>query len=249
MTYTTIKRAYDIPCKHNIRPDSAHVILACHGFSSSMESVANTMLFEAAAREGIQMIAFDFPAHGVSEAPDQMLSVTNCLEDITAVYDYIKSVAPAAEITLFGSSMGANFLLNWISRENKSGGRAVKNVVCRSAAVCLRSAFEGRIGEENMAQFRDTGWYEMGSKRKIKVPYAFLREIERFDVFQLFRKGKENYLFVHGSDDKTALFDDVRRFTRLYKLTLTEIPGAGHNLSGPGEMDKAVFETVSYIRS
>ena len=118
MTYTTVKRAYDIPCMHNITPDSTHVILACHGFGGNMENRANTMLAEAAEREGIQLIAFDFPGHGRHEAPDSMLTVTNCLDDITAVYDFIKSIAPAAEITLFGSSMGANFLLNWISREN-----------------------------------------------------------------------------------------------------------------------------------
>jgi pimeloyl-ACP methyl ester carboxylesterase len=249
MTYTTIKRAYDIPCKHNIRPDSMHVILACHGFGGNMESVANTMLFESAAREGIQMLAFDFPAHGVSEAPDQMLTVTNCLEDITAVYDYIKTLAPSAEISLFGSSMGANFLLNWISRENKKGSRTVKNVVCRSAAVCLRSIFESHVGEENMKKYRDIGWVEMGSKRKMKVPYAFYRELDHYDVFQLFRKNKEqHFLFLHGTEDETALLADVRRFTHLYKLTLIEIPGGNHHLSGPGEMEKAIFETVSYIR-
>jgi len=248
MTYTTIKRAYDIPCKHNIRPDSAHIILACHGFGSNMEGRANTMLAEAAARDGIQMIAFDFPAHGKSEAPDQMLTVTNCLDDITAVYDFAKSIAPAAEISLFGSSMGANFLLNWISRENKKGTRPVKNVVCRCAAVCLRSILESKIGEDNMQKYRDTGWVEMGYERKMKVPYAFFREVEKYDCFQLFRKGKENYLFLHGTEDETALLADIRRFTHLYKLTLVEIPGAGHRFTEPGEMEKVVFETVGYIR-
>ena len=63
MTYTTIKRAYDIPCVHNIRPESTHIILACHGFGSNMDSRANTMLAEAAAREGIQLIA----CNGVEE--------------------------------------------------------------------------------------------------------------------------------------------------------------------------------------
>ena len=248
MTYITIKRAYDIPCIHNIRPESAHIILACHGFGGSMESRAITMLAEAAAREGIQLISFDFPAHGKSTAPDQMLTVSNCLDDITAVYDYAKSIAPAAEISLFGSSMGGNFLLNWISRENKKGGRTVKNVVCRCAAVCMRSIMEGIIGEDNLTRFREVGWFEMGHERKMKVPYTFFRELERFDCFQLFRKGKENYLFLHGTEDEIALLADIRRFTHLYKLTLIEIPGAGHRFSEPGEMEKVVFETVSYIR-
>lgn len=248
MTYTTIKRAYDIPCKHNIHPDSTHVILACHGFSGSMEGRAITALAEAAERECIQTIAFDFPGHGVHEAPDSMLTVTNCLDDITAVYDYIKSIAPAAEITLFGNSMGANFLLNWISRENKKGTRTVKNVVCRSAAVCLRSIFEGVVGEENLPKYREMGWIEMGRSRLMKVPYTFYRELERYDAFQLFRKSKEHYLFIHGTEDEVALLADVRRFTHLYKLNLVEIPGAGHSLEGPGELDKMVFEIISYIR-
>ena len=213
-----------------------------------MEGRANTMLAEAAARDGIPMIAFDFPAHGKSEAPDSMLTVSNCLDDITAVYDYVKSVAPAAEISLFGSSMGANFLLSWISRENKKGTRPVKNVVCRCAAVCMRSIFESMVGEDNLQKFRDTGWVEMGHERKMKVPYAFYRELEKYDVFQLFRKGKEHYLFFHGTEDEIALLDDVRRFTHLYKLTLVEIPGAGHRFMGPGELEKVVFETVGYIR-
>lgn len=248
MTYTTIKRAYDIPCMHNIRPDSTHVILACHGFGGCMESRANVMLAEAAVGDGISLIAFDFPGHGKCTAAPQALTVSNCLDDITAVYDYVKSIAPAAEISLFGSSMGANFLLNWISRENKREGRAVRNVVCRSAAVCLRSIFEAHVGESNMQRYRDTGFVELETSSRVKVPYAFYKELDRYDAFQLFRKGKEHYLFLHGTEDDVALLDDVRRFTHLYKLTLVEIPGAGHRLDGIGEMEKAVFETVSYIR-
>lgn len=248
MTYTTIQRAYEIPCKHNIRPDSGHVILSCHGFGSNMDCRSNAVLAEQAAREGIQVIAFDFPAHGQSQAPDNMLTVSNCLDDITAVYDYVKSVAPAAEISLFGSSMGANFALNWISRENKKGTRSVKNVVCRCAAVCLRSIYESRVGEENMSKYREVGWVEMGQERKMKVPYTFYKELEKYDIFQLFRKGKEHYLFLHGTNDETALLEDARRFTHLYKLTLIEIPGAGHHFQDPGEMEKMAFEAVSYIR-
>ncbi len=248
MTYTTIKRAYEIPCKHNIRPDATHVVLCCHGFGGNMESGAITLLTEQATRDGICTIAFDFPAHGKSEAADQMLTVTNCLEDITAVYDFAKSLAPAAEISLFGTSMGANFLLNWISRENKKGTRPVKNVVCRCAAVCMRSILESMIGEDNMQRFRDTGWVELGYERKMRVSYTFFREIEKYDCFQLFRKGKENYLFLHGTEDDIALLADIRRFTHLYKLNLVEVPGAGHRFDHPGELDRVIFETVSYIR-
>ena len=78
--------------------------------------------------------------------------------------------------------------------------------------------------------------------------FAFFKEVERFDAFQLFRKGKEHYLFLHGTEDETALLADIRRFTHLYKLTLVEIPGAGHRFTEPGEMEKVVFEAVSYMR-
>lgn len=249
LTLDSIKRTYDIPCRHNITAASRHILLICHDLGENMEKNTVEAMVSSAQSDGISALAFDFPAHGRSGVGNAQLTVQNCIEDLNAVYDFAKKTAPDAEISLAGMGMGATIALLWMSQQNKRGGRTVKNMVLCGATVCMYSTLMKMCGgEEGAERWRRSGQLTVNDGKTPRLPYGLLKDFEKNDAFQLFRKGKENYLFLHGSEDDVALPEDVRRFTHLYHLNLIELPGAGHFFDAPGDADRLAFEVISYIR-
>ncbi|NLD18745.1 MAG: alpha/beta hydrolase [Clostridiales bacterium] len=101
-----IKRhgGYNIHYEDALNGNPDKVVIVVHGFASSTKSPTSLMLMKNLAKEGIGVIAFDFPAHGESHVDGDMLRIGNCLEDLRAVEKYAKDRCPGAEIYYFGSS-------------------------------------------------------------------------------------------------------------------------------------------------
>ena len=246
MTEESIKRVYEIPVRHTLTPDAGQVVIVCRDLLGDAEE-SSAALIRAAERSGNAWITFDFPAHGASTVAENQLTVPNCLEDMTAVYDFVKKTSPEAQISLFGTGFGAAIALLWVSAQNKKAVRPVKNVVAYGAAVCMHTLLENMAGgEEGVERWRKSGTLKTDAAHPAVLPFGLLRDFERYDVFQQFRRGKETYLFFHGTEDQVAAPDDIKRFTHLYHLTLTEVPGAGH-APDASEAERVAFEAAGFL--
>jgi esterase/lipase len=243
MVSVEIKRDYPISCKCNLNRDMKDVVIACHGFMGAKDIPMFDLLSDRLKEEGKGFICFDFPAHGKSQVSGEKLTIENCFDDISAVYNYVRAIAPQSEISMFGISMGADFILLWANEQKYN----IKKIVCKSAAIDLRNVLENEIIGSKMSEFKATKNLEIGHYRKIQVPYEFYEGVVKRDIYQSFYAGKTDYLFIHGVDDRKTPISNVQAFCDMYKLSLIKINGAGHSFNKVEELEQVVKLAIDFF--
>ena len=91
------KHGYAIPC-HNCWDGQDRVLIVCHGFGSSKSSPMVQALNQEMPGHGIGVYSFDFPSHGDSPVWQEGLRVPFCLDDLAAVEDHARDMAPHARV-------------------------------------------------------------------------------------------------------------------------------------------------------
>ncbi|MCO5381092.1 MAG: alpha/beta hydrolase [Methanosarcina barkeri] len=88
---------------------SEKLLIEVHGNLSNKEDTVISLMAQKAVTKGYQVLSFDLPMHGERVDEEYACIPENCVSDLTAVYEYTKSLA--SEIHLFACSMGAYFSL------------------------------------------------------------------------------------------------------------------------------------------
>jgi len=228
-------RDYNVPCHYNATGREKTVCVVVHGFGSSKESVTAKMLLEGLPPLGIGAIAFDFPAHGDSAVEGEYLRVSNCIKDLAAAEARIRELAPEAELVYFASSFGAYITLIYLSGMNQGKPRAF----LRSAAVSMPELFKRRMTPEQNERMEAAGEVildkaEYGYIRDLKITQGFFDDLERHDVFSLWRESFAELRMVHGELDQTIPLSDAISFAGRFNVPLTVIPNGDHQLSIQG---------------
>ncbi|HKM03131.1 MAG TPA: alpha/beta fold hydrolase [Lachnospiraceae bacterium] len=242
MVNVEITRDYPISCKCNLSREMKDVVIACHGFMGAKDIPMFDLLSDGLKEKGF--ICFDFPGHGMSQVSGEKLTLENCLNDISAVYQHVRTAAPNADISVFGTSMGADLILMWRSEQKYD----IKKIVCKSAAIDLRNVLENIIGIK-MDEFKETCKLVVGHNRKIQVPYEFYDDIIKRDICQEFNPGKTNYLFIHGVEDRKTPISNAKKFCNMFNLNLIEINGAEHSFNKVGELERVVKLAIDFYKN
>ncbi len=239
------KKGYEIPCQINIGGDEKRVVLICHGFGGSKDLRAAAAFSRLPAEYGIGTVCFDFPAHGESPADARKLRVENCVSDLETVEEYARALVPEAEIVYFATSFGAYITLVYLTANVKMGCRAF----LRSAALNMPEVLKRNFMPEGARPDRD-GLIELSVPviGTVKVTPEFVGELEKYDVFKLWRPGTASLAMIHGSADDVCDISSARRFAELTGASLIEIEGAGH-FGYPGGIERAVMEAVAFFQS
>lgn len=151
--YFTIQQTeYDVFCKlylpTEIEPLS--VVVGVHGFGGSKKSAANDALAERLTEQGSALLCFDFPAHGQSNAADEMLRVDNCIRDLLAVCDWAGSQFPDAPLSIFATSFGGYITLLALDKIKQ----LPEHLVLRTPAVRMTKLFKDRYLKEKFYGIR-----------------------------------------------------------------------------------------------
>lgn len=220
------------------------VIIAIHGFGSKKESDTITMLAERLTKKNYAVIALDLPAHGDSKT--DLLTTKDAVANLLDVEDYIKSNYKEAKIGYFASSFGAYLTL---LRLNMLGNdEEIDKVVLRCAAIDMKNIFKNNLLDEGYEKFQKQGYANLGFARKVHCTKEFLDDLEKNDVFKIY-KSRHKILLVHGTEDECAPYEDAVKFkddNEDYVLLHTVV-GAGHRFLNPGEIEEAVDEAAKYI--
>ena len=75
---------------------------------------------------------------------------------------------------------------------------------------------------------------EYGSVRPLKLTRGFFEDLDRHDLFPLWRPEEAEVRMVHVELDETIPVEEARRFAVRFQIPLTVIPGGDHRLSIPG---------------
>ena len=239
-------REYAIPCVYSIKGDEKQVCVVIHGFSSHKESPTAKMMVERLPDIGIGAIAFDLPAHGESEVDGRSLRISNCLNDIMAVTDKARALAPNAEIVYFASSFGAYLVLIYLAGLAKAK-KTTHRAFLRAAAVSMPMVVHEGLTPEQKMRLNDAGEFvlteEEGYSPELIITKEFLADLENNDVFHIWHKGIADLHMIHGEADEVIYFSDAEAFAKTFDITLTSIPQGDHQISEAG-MPELVFETA-----
>ena len=163
------------------------IVIISHGFGSSKESPTARALAEMLPEYGIGTYGYDFPGHGESPVDGEKLRIDACLNDLSAVEDHVLRLAPTAEIAYFSSSFGAYINLIYLATRPHAGRKSF----LRSAAVDMPGLFKKDTTPAQYAELEAQGFLIMDHDyvRPLKIMKEFYGDLERYDVFALYKKG------------------------------------------------------------
>lgn len=222
----------------------SEIIVACHGFGGDKESSAIIELANRVSSYNIGLICFDFPGHGQSEVNADQLSVNNCINDIISVENYIKSDFKDIPISIFATSFGAYITLLKIFKYQTQ----YKHIILRAPAIKMDEIFKNNLIRENMNNYKERGFTQLGFERKMDVPYSFYKDLLDNNIFDLYNNSQK-ILIIQGTEDDIAPISDTYEFIKLdsNNLSLSPIEGADHRMKKEGELEKAIQYTTDYI--
>lgn len=215
------------------------IIIACHGFAGDKESSAIERLANEMIKNNVGVICFDFPGHGKSEVNAEKLTINNCIQDVNDIEKFVIDTYGNIPISIFSTSFGAYITLINIARNNKK----YKNIILRAPAIRMGEIYKNALLREGLDEYKERGYTKLGFEREMLIPYSFLEELERNDIFKIFEnKEIPNMYIIQGDKDDIAPINDTKEFIEEHKqnIKLFIIPGADHRMKGPGELEKAI---------
>lgn len=220
------------------------IIIACHGFGGDKESSAIYLLAEKLNKINIGVIAFDFPAHGKSEVTGERFTLSECIQNIKDIENYIKQEFGNIKIGIFSTSFGAYITLLKILQEDNFFA-----VVLRAPAICMDEILINSILKETIEDYKNRGFTILGYEKSMEVYYSFYEELVDNKILEQFNQ-KRKMLIVQGTEDDMAPISDTIKFIdKNDDAVLEKIIGADHRMKKEGELEKAINIAVDYIIS
>ncbi len=234
---------YDIKCKlyyPDIKPKG--IVVGVHGFGGDKESSALSELAKA-MENSHALLCFDFPAHGESEAPDSMLRVQNCVEDLAAVFTYADNRFPKLPISLFATSFGG-----YISILTTNFGKIKPyRLILRAPAVRMDKVFKQKLLGDGFARFEKDGFFRCGFERKFDVSWDFYVDLCENKAF--FASLDVPTLMFCATEDELVELEDLHGFAEGNALvTAVDVVGAGHRFKGEGELSQVIARSALFIQ-
>ena len=236
-----MKREYEIPFIENLNGDEKQVVIIAHGFGSSMQSPTAQMVLDNLPKVGIGTIAFDFPAHGASTVDGDTLSVANCIADLGAVEEYVRTKCPKAKVSYFGSSFVAYITLLYLTDHPEKEGKAF----LRSAAVNMHTVFENPTEAEAFAMAQQ-GHLIINYGTPLKLTSKFVEDLKKHDLFELFEPGAAEVMMIHGDSDETIEYNKAFAFAQKFDIPLITVEGGDHRLSQDGMPEAVVMTAIDF---
>ena len=241
---------YQIPVCNQI-DGKGRVLIVCHGFGSSQDSPMVEALREEMPWHGFGTVSFDFPCHGESPARGAALRVENCLSDLRTVEAQVRRMAPESQVSFFGSSFGAYIVLLYLARRGREPVRAF----LRSAAVDMHGIFQRWFRETPPVWHldpkgdanKDYLTLDYAYQREMRIPRAFIRELEEHPVELLYPRAGIDLCMIHGEADSTAPYEAARRFAKRAGAEIHTVPGGEHRLMDAGEMEQVLDCAVRFL--
>ena len=239
------KHGYDIPFHRNIPKGAKRIVIVCHGFGSSKDSVTAHRMLCSLSLAGLGAVAFDFPAHGESEAGVEQLLVENCIDNIGEIEQMICEEYPEAEIGYFGSSFGGFCDLLYLTKKEHLGDRAF----LRSGAVNMADFFR-EVPEEAQKILDEKGCILAQEEPPVVVPKAFVEEMQTLDLYRDFAPKDGDDLrvtMIHGTEDEEIDVNKAEEFAAKFEIPIILLEGGHHNLAGEGMPERVAREAILHF--
>ena len=232
----------NIPYIRNLNNEHRMVLLCLHGYVGSKNSSVIAALMESLDEKGIGVFTFDWPAHGESEAPDDSLTVENCLDDLDYVVNRLKRQV-SVPISCFATSYGG-YLATLYRNEHPE---VFDRLILRSPALKMSKVFSNILTDEEFERMMSGECIVQGYERKINVGRSFYDSLLRHDAYDQAPPYPEKILILQGDADDVVDPADTIVYAEKNGIKIRLFEGAGHLYSNPGEKERIVAETERWL--
>lgn len=216
----------------------------CHGFCSKKESNSIEIVAKELLKNGITSISFDFPGHGESEQNISKLTIDVCISYINSVISYVKrEFGPDVNISFYAISFGAYILLNKLINDKDD----YSNIILRSPAINMKEILLKSLLKDSFSSYKQTGKARAGHNGEKEIPYSFLEDIEKNDLYKNYKE-KRKMIIIQGTLDDTALIKDTYKFImNKPEIQLIEIKGLNHHME-PKEIKSITKKMMEVLK-
>lgn len=233
---------WSIPCFWNVGKEHKMILVCLHGFAGSKESAVIAALMEHLDEKGIGVVAFDWPAHGDSDASGESLTVENCLRDLNTVIEWVRQRFEIP-IACFATSFGG-YLATLYRNERP---QVFLSLILRSPALKMNEVYRGLLTDEEFAELMQGKMIVQGFGRKMKIGKGFYDSLCRYNAYSHTPPNHENMLIIQGDADSVVNPKDTKTYAEKNKIKLILFEGADHFYGNPGERERIVAETERFL--
>lgn len=202
-------------------------VILLHGFTGYKEERNYVELANQLVNHGYVVIRFDASGFGESEGTlTKDYRFSNYLSDIEVIYQYLISqkFVDNKRIGLMGHSMGAMLSIIYASQN-----RNIKAICSVSPPYKMGTT---DLLKDYLEEWKVKGYWEKVSSKygKIRVPYAFIEDAQKYNVFNYIVDLKTPKLIIWGSEDKNVRPEDTKRIYEKagQSKEFLEVSGMGH---------------------
>ena len=219
-------------------------IIAVHGFGGDKNSNVIVALANELNKYNIGIVSFDFPGHGKSTVDGKFFTVSNSINDLNSVEEYIlqKYNVP---IGIFATSYGSYITLLNIGKNIKQ----YSDVILRCPAIDMYNIFRKNILTITDEEFKTNGFCELGYDRKINITFEYYEELKNNNIQEIIKNLYLPITIIHGTEDDMAPIDDSIKFQNKFNkfVTLEKVYGADHRFKKEGELEKILDITKKHL--
>jgi len=171
------------------------VVLICHGIAETVQHWLGVQ--ELLAAHGAASLVFDYSGYGRSTG---RIEAAQCEADSVAAFEYLEQLAPEANITVLGFSMGSGIAAAVMARV-----RASRLVLC-AGFTSFRAAAHSLGLPRGLGPFVPPLWHIEESLRNCRLPV----------------------LVVHGEKDRLFPVKMATELAKCCQAEAIIVPGLGH---------------------
>lgn len=220
--------------------DSDEMAIICHARCSSKDSRATAHLSNALTNEKINNFRFDFVSCGESEGDFTDYSITCMINNLNDAIKEMKTKYGFNSFILIGCSMGARI----ISLVNHNDYDIKKLIFWYGAFNYPRKIFPSK--NERIA--KRNGYCTIEPNRK--YAYNFFIDEKKYVAYKVLYKWDIPKLFIHGTRDSYVCYKSSIEISKKCKNSeVYLIQNADHGFHTEGSIEKAIEETIIFIKS
>ena len=234
-----------IPKREHIHHKLSCVII-CHGFTGFKEETHLVNLAKGLEEHYIIALRFDFTNSGESEGSWENITITQEIEDLKSVIDYVEKLdfVDKNKIGLVGHSLGGLVSIYVALQDER-----IKCLIGLAPAI--------KIGKEDtwfdINKWKEQDYLEfetfLNKYGKIKVNYSFIVDAEKYNSREAVKEIKIPFLILHGDKDDIIPLEkgkDLYKNANEPKL-LRIIEGANHDFKEKAILALIIKYVVDYF--
>lgn len=226
---------------HYPKTKTEKLAILCPGYLDSKDYKNLVGFAEELSKRGYTAVRFDPTGTWESEGDISDHTITQYLEDIKNVLEYMFQQADYKYVLLGGHSRGGMVSILYAARDSR--------ISAVLAVVPPLSANREKVDKWKQLGFRSSlrGIEGENKKREFNVPYSYVEDMNQYDILKDVKKILVPVIFVAGELDEKVPPEDIKEIfdNANEPKRFVIIPGIGHNYHHNDRGMAIVIEKIS----